>query len=404
MNKTNLLLTTGLFTQEFVRCCNEYEFLRVAVAWCGDPKHDLPYKHLKEFQGALSIIVGISFNQTHPDAIEWLLKQKKTKVRVFKDDSRLFHPKVYIFTNSKKYALFIGSSNLTYGGFYKNWEANVLIEGILGEEGGIDISELGQVFDQWLSDEFSFVPTEKWLKDYRNAYGFTIDTQRENDLDIPPIFEERVYAESWLENADWKTYYRNIVEGCNEREDKGEGYDFVLSEARQRLPLPWRVNIFDDIRDRRILGGFPRDTYGALGHVGANGEFRGLMANGAPDQKRIIVNAINAAAAMNPPIDWTALSREFNKLIKLGFKMNVWGRLLCLARPDMYCTISSESLRTNLSKTLNIPKDHLNTLNGYIQLLQLIHSSPWFNSSKPKNQAEAAIWERRVAFLDAIFH
>ena len=84
--------------------------------------------------------------------------------------------------------------------------------------------------------------------------------------------------------------------------------------------------------------------------------------------------------------------------------MKVWGRFLCLVRPDLYCTVASISVRTNLSKTLKVPQSHFERVEGYIQLLKLIHASPWFYSSKPRGKEEASVWERRVAFMDAIFY
>ncbi|MDP9131914.1 MAG: DUF5615 family PIN-like protein [Nitrospirota bacterium] len=33
-----------------------------------------------------------------------------------------------------------------------------------------------------------------------------------------------------------------------------------------------------------------------------------------------------------------------------------------------------------------------------------LHESPWFSSQRPKDKSEAAIWNQRAAFLDAIFY
>ncbi len=52
-------------------------------------------------------------------------------MRIFRREKSLFHPKLYLFSDGDRYALFVGSSNLTYCGFYENLEANVLLEGTL---------------------------------------------------------------------------------------------------------------------------------------------------------------------------------------------------------------------------------------------------------------------------------
>ena len=165
---------------------------------------------------------------------------------------------------------------------------------------------------------------------------------------------------------------------------------------------PWTTQYFKDIEKRRIIGGMKQ--YGWLGHVAASGQFRSLLANGTPKQWTTIVEAVNAIAALNRPIPWSELTAQLDRLISLGPTMKVWGRLLCLVRPDLYCTVAAVSVRQNLSKTLEVPQNRFNEPEGYLQLIKLIHSSPWFNSTEPNSKEAAAIWKRRAAFLDAIFY
>ena len=107
---------------------------------------------------------------------------------------------------------------------------------------------------------------------------------------------------------------------------------------------------------------------------------------------------------LNPPIDWNHFNDLLKKLIKLGPTIKVWGRLLCLVRPDLFCTVASISVRKHLSETLSLPQSRFASTDGYIQLLQLVHAAPWLNSSKPIEIKEAEIWQRRVAFMDAVFY
>jgi len=129
-----------------------------------------------------------------------------------------------------------------------------------------------------------------------------------------------------------------------------------------------------------------------------------LFASGTTKEKQTIVDIINDISILNQPINWNHLSDLLKSLIKLGPTIKVWGRLLCLVCPNLYCTVASISVRENLSKTLSLPQSRFESVDGYIQLLQLIHASPWFNSSKPIEKNEREIWQRRVAFMDAIFY
>jgi hypothetical protein len=116
-----------------------------------------------------------------------------------------------------------------------------------------------------------------------------------------------------------------------------------------------------------------------------------------------LVNTINQIAHLEPPMMWSTLESRLRKLVGLGNTMKVWGRVLALVRPDLYCSVSSKSVRRELAKTLKAPTRCFEEVEGYIRLLKLLHSSPWFNSPRPLDNDEAAVWERRVAFMDGIF-
>lgn len=134
MTQVRLLADVKSFSECFKRCCEEYDSVDLAVAWCGDPKHTLPYKQLERFGSAMRATIGVSFEQTHPEGIQWLI-DVGADVRIFTSKAaNVFHPKVYLFKRGDAFALFIGSSNLTYSGFHRNIETNVLIEGVIGSE------------------------------------------------------------------------------------------------------------------------------------------------------------------------------------------------------------------------------------------------------------------------------
>jgi len=397
MKAVKVLCASAEFAKEFERCCRDYKSLHLAVAWCGDPNQTLPYKHLNDFKGEIIAIVGRSFNHTHPDAIQWLLK-KASAMRVFRREKGLFHPKLYLFMDGDRYALFAGSSNLTYGGFYENYEANVLIEGDLSGDAE-DVRELQEVFEKWRSPEFSFTPNQRWLSRYRKDHKRDRDAQRKAGVSSEAS-EEESFGPNWLAKADWQTYYQQVVEGMKRsRRDIG-GFHHVLDAAGQYLCLPWTTSYFADLEKRRIIGGVK--PYGALGHVFASGGFGHLV----KQRKRswaALVSAVNQIAKLTPPIKWSELELRLRRLVRLGNTMKVWGRVLALIRPDLYCSVSSTSLRRQLAKTLKVSMARFEEVEGYIALIKLLHSSPWFNSPKPIDKAEAAVWERRVAFMDGIF-
>ena len=401
MSTTAILGSPNQFCTEFSRCCEKYDKLRIAVAWCGDPEKTLPYEILNGFSGRISVVVGISFNHTHPDAIQWFL-DRGTEIRIHKDGDDLFHPKIYYFGNPRHCTVFIGSSNFTYGGFYTNQEFNCLIENQGRGGSRIDMASLERAWQIWTSFNSSFVPTRQWLNKYRRAYAASQKRQRKHSVPTPSLTEDRIPPGSWIRYATWESFRRRIQTGLREHNRPGTEYHDILNVALSEIPVPWKRHYFNDIEKRRIMGGL--DPYGWLGHVSASGRFRGLLANGTPVEHSIIVRSVNEIASFDPPVPWAKLRIRLMRLTELGPTMKVWSRLLCLVRPDLYCTISSDSVRQNLSATLGIPQSGLSGVDGYIGLIQLIHASPWFGSRRPSLQREARIWERRVAFLDAVLY
>lgn len=396
MRTATVLSALDQFSNEFARCCRDYKSLHIAVAWCGDPKQTLPYKHLSDFKGDIIATVGYSFNQTHPDGIQWLL-DKASAVRIFRREKSLFHPKIYLFTDGDRYALFAGSSNLTYCGFYENLEANVLLEGTLST--GKDVRKLQMLLEKWRSPEFSFSPNKKWLDGYRKDHKRDRDAQRKAGIKTE-AFEEEGFGPNWLEKADWQTYYQKVIEGMKKSSRDIGGFHHVLDAAAQHLPMPWKPSYFKDPEKRRIIGGIK--PYGPMGHVFASGGF-GHLVKHQNGSWSALVSAVNQIAKLEPPIKWSELESRLRQLVGLGNTMKVWGRVLALIRPDLYCSVSSVPLRRELAKTLKVPMQRFGDINGYIALIRLLHSSPWFKSPKPHDHTQAALWKRRAAFMDGIF-
>ena len=398
--KSHLLTGPRSFATEFTRCCTEYHSLSFATAWCGDPARTLPFRHLEKLAGRITATIGVSFNNTHPDAISWLL-DAKVGLRIYRDELGMFHPKVYLFQAGARYALFVGSSNFTHAGFYTNTELNVLLEGRLHVDGGAEVSVLASLLSEWHSIKCSFVPNKLWLDQYRSAYLATRTRAKREAILTPPDTDE-VAPGNWLATAEWDEFYAEVISRLKQESRTAEGYHDVLDAAGNKLPFPWVPGHFRGIEQRRIIGGLGK--YGWLGHVAVSGRFRSLLAKGSSAKLRKIAGAINQAGALSTPVKWTKLKRAITRLEGLGFTMKTWGRLLALTRPDLYCTVSADSVRENLSGVLGMPQSHFQRSDGYIRLLQLIHRSPWFRSDRPSDPAEAAIWDRRVAFIDPIYY
>lgn len=96
--------------------------------------------------GKIKVVVGIDSKGTTIEGLE-LLYNLCDEVYVFHDNNPLqnFHPKIYILEKEGEYAeIYIGSSNLTRGGLFSNYEGNI---GIILDLGKNDEKE---IFDEFI--------------------------------------------------------------------------------------------------------------------------------------------------------------------------------------------------------------------------------------------------------------
>ena len=386
---------------EFRRCCNAYPSLDIAVAWLGKPHNSEPFRLIRDIARETRVVAGVAFSQTHPEAIRWFMDKKDADIRIFAGGVAVFHPKIYLFQKPKGFALFIGSSNFTNSGFTRNQETNCLIEGTYGADAPCDLVSAKRLIESWRSDAVSFAPTDDWLVRYRRQYRKNAKNHKDQKLQAPQIVDENAPDSSWIAVADWAFYYDKVNFRLTQAGGEG-GHLQTLGVAARDIPVPWRRRYFDDIENRRIIAGlFP---YGGFGHVGANGKFLQMLANGTDEKQAVIVRSINAAARLQTPLRLDSLKRCLDSLVALGPTMKVWSRPLCLMRPELYCTIASQSVRRNFSHVFGIPQARMAEVDGYIELLDAIHSLSWFNSPRPKKVGERRVWERRVALLDAVVY
>jgi hypothetical protein len=146
------------FAETFERCCNEFEELLFASAYCSWPRGSLLNSPLRLLSSITAVLAPLqNGGQGDPrKGFRELYTAMKEEGKMFHvhefPQSRLFHPKVYAFRRSDKSdksgVLIIGSSNFTQAAFSKNEELDVLLE---GELQGPQFESLRQRFNDWVS-------------------------------------------------------------------------------------------------------------------------------------------------------------------------------------------------------------------------------------------------------------
>ncbi len=136
-----------------------------------------PVKRVLSDGGALQVVYGLDFRITNPEAMSAfrsLADEYPDSVKHYaypKWDlhvSQTFHPKLYICTTSERAArVLVGSSNLTTGGLWDNFEANAVILGTLSEA---VIQEAHGVFGRAVAQEMCITPTQESIEAYRELH------------------------------------------------------------------------------------------------------------------------------------------------------------------------------------------------------------------------------------------
>jgi HKD family nuclease len=103
--------------------------------------------------GAAIITAGIDVGGTTSEAIQDLLAalQEKGQLFIFHNaNSSTFHPKTYLFKNKDEAKVFVGSTNLTEGGLYTNYEAGFYVVLNLKEKEDIELlARIESALDEW---------------------------------------------------------------------------------------------------------------------------------------------------------------------------------------------------------------------------------------------------------------
>lgn len=136
-----------------------------------------PFKRVLSSGGALQVVYGLDFRITNPEAMDAFrsladeypdsvkhLAYPKWDLHV----SQTFHPKLYICTTASGDArVLLGSSNLTTGGLWENFEANAVIEGMANEA---VIQEAHGVFGRAVAQKMCITPTQESIEAYRELH------------------------------------------------------------------------------------------------------------------------------------------------------------------------------------------------------------------------------------------
>ena len=389
-------------SEDMQRCFREKlewaDKIDLATAWA---TNNAGLRDLRECQGAghieIRAIVGLWSNITDPATLRAL--EEIGSLRIV-DESRCFHPKIYIFRRNEEAVAWIGSANFTSGGFGVNEELMFETE---------DTRSIQEWFEnRWercgeLQPDAIDIYEHRRIQNPNPPPRFPQPDQAYQDLDHPYQFLHGIA--DW--NGDWNGY-RYALEECN-RWWAAQGYPYTVFGE----PYSWHNTILElhDVVVRRNLNELHHHDQSRL--LGLADIGVGLLGSMMPwhvnvvfgDQHNLeniqngIIQIINADDGDFPEVA-IDVYQEITNIDGIG--PGIATRLMALARPDHIISLNGASM-DNLAEYFNLPVG-VGGIENYGILLDLLHQKDWFQGQPPGNTYEHTIWSMRAALIDCFMY
>ena len=141
--------------------------IRLAIAFVRKSGVDAIISDLQAFKnrgGKLKLIFGEDFNLTDSSALESLLDQG-AEMKVYLSRKGVYHPKIWMFKLTDRWAIVIGSSNLSRDALTNNIEASLVFE---GRDSDADVQACLLAYDVLWESDCCFPIGTEYIRDYKN--------------------------------------------------------------------------------------------------------------------------------------------------------------------------------------------------------------------------------------------
>lgn len=419
------LIPRKALQQRFRELVHRAQKVDIAVAWAKPCDAVDALVEAAEAGKRIRVAVGLSFNGTNPTTLQRL--QGSVKLRIVSPPRGIFHPKYFCFRNRNRTTYWVGSTNLTAGGFGGNVELVSEFE---------DDTKEGQRWFEALWKKLDSNP-EPAIAEYEQNYdrtspkpqSFVRPQYRGNAPEFAPLVPQATW-DDFVEGLHARNRYcHDLVDWDHEWHeewdvlDERRSYLHTILTGREVVRLPedrWQIltNSECDILCGRST---EEGEWGLLGTLTPAGQVAHVFNPDAmPDvgptrtQLREQVNHV-----LPTDIDNDALAQNARMAVEAIMRIHGFGpaaatRPLTLARPDCLVSVNRQSAAglAALSGLHPNPPDLANkpaaltrwVRDSYADLLRWVHAQPWFNAPEPDEPLERMIWNCRAALLDAFVY
>lgn len=403
------VITSGELLDRLEERLRNSDGVDIAVAWA---THCPAVERLRAFSdrgGKLRIVVGIDRSVTDPTTLLDLQGFARLRVGAARPPAvGLFHPKYYCFRNSTSSTVWVGSANLTGGGFGGNEELVLECAGDAESRA-------------WFDALWSSCPANpnRVIEDYARNWHPQPEGERRGTLSARSRKSPPTVAEQLDPSWSWDDFVANLwvrneamlVAAKEDGSSKPEEPWSVFGEYRSwmhtvrvgrsvvrlqswRNLKPWQAEV--------LVGQSP---WGALGTLKGAGKASSMVrgnADGDAEVRTAILRHLRStdvaeADAVRIGVQALAGIRDSGPRIGPG----VATRLLTLARPDRYVSLNGASRRA-LAEYSGLWPTTLDRRYG--DLLAWVYGSKWYQAARPTDVLEGEIWDYRAALVDAFVY
>lgn len=365
----------------------------------------------------LRIVVGLDNNMTHPIALSALCELAEVRVtRKGYNRRGIFHPKIFLFKAERMSHAWIGSANLTQGGFLHNREA------VWETEDTTDIESWFEELWNSVSNASASVVSEyidKWRQPSRpdEEEPAPVGADRKHKIpNKPSLLQSK--PQNWsdylnlLRRAD--DYWLAWTSGRARKPISVTGDTWSWSDTVRKGNIVVRKHSWaalSVLEQHVILGLSESDgAYGLLGSMSVAGTAKSLFQGKTAGNKKILEE-------LRKSVQNVMQQRTSDDVIKaacvaltsmrdhVGIGPGVSTRLLALARPD-YCVSVNKASAKALGMLTNLPASpsSLGTVDNYEKLLRRVVSQPWHKADAPASLEEKHLWSMRAALIDCFVY
>lgn len=339
--------------QSLVRLIQKYKKYYIATAWASLGSK-ASTELLKNRNHIKKMVVGTHFYQTHPDFIEKFIDSNQVKFIL--KPSGVYHPKVYLFENTKKeWDCLIGSANFTSSALSRNDEIVIHICSADKESQSI-YDSIHEAVDAYWENAESI--SNEQCSNYRRIW-----TSKQKKLDnleekYGPSKSSKPLIKSEIFSIDWPEYYEKIQ---NDKFHSFAGRIQLLSIAKNYFSENAHFSEMNQIQRREIAGIATSIQSGS----GIEWGWFGSMVGAGKFQNRINGNNEFISQALDAiPLQDRVYKSNYLEFVNFferafpdgGSGIAIASRLLTMKRPDHFVCLDKQN-RPKLCEEFGIARN-----------------------------------------------